>query len=70
MHAWEEPIPLLPNALPEDQAAWRFIKTWHRHPLLADTLAWRGMNLGELFEYHLVGDIMEVFAACGDRHVP
>lgn len=49
------------GACPEELEAFRFVKAWHRHPLLHDALWYQGVNLGELDEYILFSPVLKVF---------
>jgi hypothetical protein len=56
-----------PDREPIDKAALRFVKSWHRHPVLRDTLTYQGVNLGELDEFVLIQKIIPILVAAEGR---
>ncbi len=50
-----------------DQEALRFIKSWHRHPALQDLLWYRGINLGEVDEFDMFPEILELLVDRAER---
>lgn len=46
------------HVAPEDQPAMEFVTSWHGHPSLHDALWYRGVNIGEMFEWNLVQEVI------------
>ncbi len=47
---------------PSDLEALQVVKSWHRYPAIRKALSYRGLNLGELIEYHLIEDLIPILA--------
>ncbi len=47
---------------PSDLEALQVVKSWHRYPAIRKAVWYRGLNLGELIEYHLIEDLIPILA--------
>ena len=46
-----------------DAMALRFVKSWHKHPMLREALMHQGVNVGELDEFELIQKIIPILVA-------
>ncbi|MCL4219278.1 MAG: hypothetical protein KJ052_20035 [Candidatus Hydrogenedentes bacterium] len=46
-----------------DLLACQIVKSWHRHPAVADVLWYHGINAGEILEYLYFQEVIPVVAA-------
>jgi len=56
---FEETTESYPDACPEENEAFRFVRNWHRTPELHDAIWYKGLNLGELNEYVLFSAVLK-----------
>ena len=50
-----------------DREALRFVKSWHRHPVLYDAIWYRGINLGEVNEFMLLPEVITALVEREER---
>lgn len=54
-----------------DRETLRFLRSWHQHPALREALTYRGINLGEMLETHLLHRVVPIMArGFGARNNP
>ncbi|MCP4639862.1 MAG: hypothetical protein GY851_05490 [bacterium] len=63
----DEAHPLL---TPDDEAVFRFLRSWHRHPALRDAVWYRDVNLGETMELAIMRNVVEALHTAPDEQRP
>ncbi|MBX7256051.1 MAG: hypothetical protein K1Y02_06785 [Candidatus Hydrogenedentes bacterium] len=53
----------LPGLAPLDAETLRFVRSWHKHPAIAEALCKDGLNLGEAIEFDLLQEVVPILLA-------